>query len=77
MGDLGLILCLAPLVQEVIFSIKQVSSHFDVIWPLKSASKVKLYSLPRWGIMQPGKRLFFAAIQLDVQKGKANECSTN
>jgi len=39
MDDLGLILCLALLVQEVSFTVKQVSSHLDVICLVKKARK--------------------------------------
>ena len=45
MGDLGLTLCLTLPVQEVTFPTKQVSSHLDVICPLKSASKANLSNL--------------------------------
>jgi len=38
-----LILYLALLVQEVSLLVKQISSHLDVICPLTSASKVRLY----------------------------------
>ena len=61
-GELGLILCLFLLVQEASFSIKEVSSHLEVICPLKSASKVKLYSLPSWARMKPGKRLILVTL---------------
>jgi len=46
---LGLILSLALLVQEVSFPTKQVSSHLDVVCPLKSASKANLSNLPGFG----------------------------
>jgi len=45
MGDLGVILCLVLLVQEVRFSTKQVSSHLDVNCPIKLAIKAKLSNL--------------------------------
>ena len=37
-----------PLVQKVIFSTKQVSSHLDIICPLKSTSKANLSNLPNF-----------------------------
>ena len=48
MGDVGMILLLSLLAQEVSFLRKQVSSHLDVICLLKSASKAKLSNLPNF-----------------------------
>jgi len=62
MGEFRLILCLALLVQQVSFAIKEISSHLDIIFPLKSAYKVKLYSLRRWGKMQPGKKVLLCCV---------------
>ena len=40
MGDLGLILWHVLLVQEVSFSIKQVLTHSDIIYPLNRHQKL-------------------------------------
>jgi len=69
-GNLGLILCIFLLIQEVNFPIKQVSSHLDFICPLKLASEVKLYSLSSESECNPGKGLSLLPCSLTSRKGE-------